>query len=80
MSLHKIKKVWKSDVTKERKVQLFRATTETILLYDCATWSLIKQDEKSLYGTFTRMLRMRYNIGWNEHVTHEALYGKINRK
>ena len=68
-----MKKVWKSDLTKERKVKLFRAITETILLYGCATWSLTKQYEKSLDGTFTRNR-------WNEHVMNEALYGKINRK
>ena len=79
-SLHKMKKVWKSDLTKERKLQLFRATTEIIPLYGCATMSLTKQDEKSLNGTFTLMLRMMYNIGWNEHVTNEALYGNVNIK
>ena len=79
-SLHKMKKVWKSDLTKERKVQQFRATTETIQLYGCETWSLTKQDEKSLDGTFTPKLHMMYNIGLNKHVTTEALYGKISRK
>ena len=53
-SLHKIKHIWKSSLKKEIKLQLFRATTESILLYGSATWSLTKFEEKSLDGTYTR--------------------------
>ena len=76
-SLHKLKRIWKSDLVRAIKLQLFRATTETILLYGCASWSLTKQEEKSLDGTYTRMLRMVYNITWLDHVSNAVLYGKL---
>ena len=78
-SLHKLKPIWKSNLNRDLKIQLFRATTESILLYGCGTWSLTKQEEKSLDGTYTRMLRMVLNISWNEHVTNSTLYGKLKK-
>ena len=52
-----ILKVWSSKLSKKIKIQLFRATTETILLYGSSTWTLTKQEEKVPDGTYTRMLR-----------------------
>ena len=33
--------------------------------------------EKSLDGTYTRMLRMALNVSWKEHMTNIDLYGNI---
>ena len=33
--------------------------------------------EKSLDGTYTRMLRMALNVHWQEHKTNEEIYGKL---
>ena len=41
-SLNKLNNVWKSDLSNKRKVNLFRATTEMILLYGSPTWTLTK--------------------------------------
>ena len=78
-SLHKMKHIWKSSLEKEIKLQLFRATTESILLYGSATWSLTKLEEKSLDGTYTHMLCMIQNINWKDHVTNDVLYGKLRK-
>ena len=78
-SLHRLKPIWKSNLQREMKITLFRATTESILLYGCGTWSLTRQEEKALDGTYTRMLRMVLNIGWNEHVTNSELYGSLKK-
>ena len=74
-----MKPIWKSNLNRDLKIQLFRATTESIFFYGCGTWSLTKQEEKSLDGTYTRMLRMVLNINWNEHITNNALYGKLDK-
>ena len=78
-SLHKMKHICKSSLEKEIKLQLFRATTESILLYGSATWSLTKFEEKSLDGTYTSMLRIVQNINWKDHVTNDILYGKLSK-
>ena len=72
-SLHKIKRIWNSDLDTNIKVQLFRATTETILLYGCNTWTLNKKEEQGFDGTYTRMLRMMKNLSWCDHVPNGDL-------
>ena len=63
-SLNKMSNVWKSDLSNKRKINLFRATTETILLYGSQTWTLTKRDEACLNGCYIRMLRtVRTSIG-----------------
>ena len=61
----------------ELKRKFFVATVESILLYGCEAWSLTEADEKSLNGTFTRMLRKAVNVHWSAHMTNEVLYGKL---
>ena len=61
------------------KLQLFRATAETTLLYGSTTWSLTKADEKSLDGAYTRMLRMVENVHWNDRRTNRELYGSLEK-
>ena len=78
-SLHKLNKVWTSDMSREIKIELFRATTETILLYGSSTWTLTKQEEKALDGTYTRMLRKALNINWSERTSNDTLYGSLSR-
>ena len=72
-------KVWKSKLSRKLKIQLFRATSETLLLYGSATWTLTKADEKKLDGVYTRMLRTALNISWNQKITNKELYGNLNK-
>ena len=78
-SLNKLTKIWKSNLAKSTKLKLFRATVETILLYGCSTWTLTQREEKKLDGTYTRMLRVVHNIGWDDKITNESLYGKLDK-
>ena len=78
-AVNKMFKVWKSKLDRKLKIQLFRATTATILLYGSATWTLTKADEKKLDGVYTRMLRTALNISWNQKITNKELYGNLNK-
>ena len=78
-SLNKLKLIWKSQLSRDIKLRLFRATTETILLYGCTSWSLTKQEEKAIDGTYTRMLRMVQNVHWSQHMTNRELYGSLSK-
>ena len=83
VACHKMQKVWRSRLKKHLKRRLFIATVESVLLYGSSTWTLTKSMEKSLDGTYTRMLRMALNVSWREHKTNEELYEnlpKISRK
>ena len=64
-------------MSKELKTRFFQATVESILLYGCESWALTTSLEKSLDGTYTRMLRKIYGVRWESHTTNAELYGSI---
>ena len=77
VACNKLRKVWTSSLKRSIKVRLFIATVESVLLYNCDTWTLTKQMEKSLNGVYTRMLRVALNVSWKQHLTNEELYGDL---
>ena len=78
-SLNKMSKMWTSNMSKMMKINLFKATVESVLLYGCETWTLNKKLNKSIDGCYTRMLRKALNISWQQHMTNEMLYGDLPR-
>ena len=73
-ALHKI---WSSNLTRAFKLKIFKAAIEPILLYGSETWTLSKNLEKRLDGTFTRLLMRVQNISWKRHPTKQQIYGSI---
>ena len=61
------------------KKKFFIATVESILLYGCEAWTLTKAQEKSLDGTYTRMLRRALNVHWTNKTTTITFYGILPR-
>ena len=70
-------KIWSSQLSRNFKVRLFRATVETVLLYNSETWTINKALKKKIDGTYTRMLRMALNVSWKMHITNEILYKNL---
>ena len=70
-------KIWKFNMSKDLKIRFFIATNASILLYGCDSWALSKAQEKSLDGTYTRMLRKVLNIHWSSHIPNHQLYGEL---
>ena len=79
-SLHKLNKVWTSGLSNTIKLKLFHATTETILTYGSSSWSLTTQEQKSLDGTYTRMLRKMCNINWRDKMDNKTLYESVRKR
>ena len=59
------------------KKRFFVATVESILIYGCESWAMTGAMEKSLNGTYMRMLRKIQNVHWSSHTTNEVLYGEL---
>ena len=78
-TLNGISRIWKSGMNRELKVRFFIATIESILLYGCESWTLTEALEKSLDGTYTRMLRRALNVHWTSHTPNVELYGNLPR-
>ena len=76
-SINKLQKIWKSDLPRQLKVNIFQTLVEPVLLYGSETWTLTKQLERSLDGCYTRLLRAALNISWMDKVPNTELYGDI---
>ena len=76
----KLFRVWKSNfISREVKINLFRATIESILLYNATTWTMTQTLDKKLDGAYTKLLRYALNISWRDHVKNVDLYGDLPR-
>ena len=64
-------------MSRELKTRFFIATIESILLYGCEAWTLTESMERSLDGTYTRMLRKALNVHWSSHTPNNVLYGEL---
>ena len=76
-ALHRLNSIWKSNLSKSLKTRLFIAACESVLLYGSETWTLTKSLEKSLDGTYTKMLRIVLGVSWRDKVSNTVLYGKL---
>ena len=59
-----INKILSSNLDNVFKLKFFKAVVEPIHLYGYETWTLSKKLEKSLDGTYTRLLMRVQNISW----------------
>ena len=76
-ALHRLKTIWKSKLSKSLKIRLFIAACESVLLYGSETWTLTKAQEKSLDGTYTKMLRMVLGVSWKDKISNAVLYNGL---
>ena len=70
-----MRKIWESNMSIDLKIQIFRATVESILLYGSETWTMTAKIRRRLDGTYTRLLMRTQNISWRQHPTRELIYG-----
>ena len=58
----KLNNMWQSDLSKDLKINLFRAAVESVLLYGSESWTMTDTLSKRIYGTYTRLLRTALNV------------------
>ena len=73
----KLNNVWQSDLSKDLKINLFRAAVESVLLYGSESWTMTDTLSKRIDGTYTRLLRTALNVSWRQHLTNRQLYGNL---
>ena len=61
-SCNKLKKIWKSPLCKPLKLRSVLTLVESVLLYRNETRTLTKCLEKSIDGTYNRVLRTVFNV------------------
>ena len=74
---NKLKLIWSSNLSRNMKIRLFRATVESVLLYNSETWTINKSLRRKIDGCYTRMLRMALDISWQAKISNIDLYQKM---
>ena len=77
-ALNKLDKIWKSKLKSKLKIQFFRSTVESVLMYGAESWNLTNEIYR-LDGTYTRMLRVVLGFTWRYSITNDYLYGKLSK-
>ena len=65
-------------MSRNLKIRFFIATIESILLYGREAWTLTEAMERSLDGTYTRMLRRALNIHRTSLISNIELCGELS--
>ena len=76
--LSKLDRIWKSKLKTELKIQFFRTTIESVLLYGAESWTLTNSMCRRLDGTYTIMLRAVVGFTWRDRKTNNELYGQLS--
>ena len=72
-----LNKIWKSHLSRNIKLHIFKTIIEPILLYGSETWTLSKKMEARLDGTYTRLLMRVQNLSWKSHPSKKEIYGDL---
>ena len=73
--MKELNNIWRSAISPDIKIRLWRALVLPILTYGPMTYPLTVARSKRLRGAVTRMLRRVHNLPYGTHATLEALYG-----
>ena len=57
--------------------EFFQVVSISVLLYGCATWTLMKCLEKRVAGNYSRILCAVLNKSWKQHPTIQQLCGHL---
>ena len=76
--LNKLDRIWKSKLKTELKIQFFRTTIESVLLYGAESWTLTNSMCRRLDGTCTIMLRAVVGFTWRDRKTNNEVYGQLS--
>ena len=72
----KLDRVWKSPTSLQQKVQLFKASALSVLLYGCESWVLTSDLCRQLDSFQTSCLKIIFGVPRTDHVSNEEVYDR----
>ena len=66
------KKTWKTKVT--TRIKLYETLVKRVLLYNCGTWGVSKDDQRKLNSFHRRQLKKVIGIQWPHKISNNRLY------
>jgi len=77
----KLEKIWKAnEIPIELKINIFKSSVLTILLYGSETWIINKQENKALDSFVTSCCRIMLNIKRQDHISNDELIERIKQQ
>ena len=62
------KKNWKTKLT--TRIRLYETLVKSVLLYNCGTWGVSKDDQRKLNSSHRRQLRKVIGIQWTHKISN----------
>ena len=81
-AFNELKNIWtrKDKIREQKRIQLYEALVIPILLYNCGTWGLTKQNLESLNTMHRKHLRNIIGVHWPEKISNPDLYDRCKVK
>ena len=76
-AMTKLQKIWKSDISIQVKVKLYKSLVVSILLYGCETWTLMADTERRIQAFEMKCFRKLLRISYREHRTNVSVLNEI---
>ena len=76
IALAKNDTIWKRNLKTKLKtrIRLYEALVKSVLLYNCETWGVSKDDQRKLNSFHRRQLRKVIGTQWPHKISNNKLY------
>ena len=76
IALHQLENIWirKDKVNMKLKLEIYKIVIKSVLLYNCGTWAMTKNEEKHINAFHRQQLRNILNIKYPMTIRNKKLY------
>ena len=74
---HQLKSIWRIGIRRDMKVQLFRSTVKSLVLYGSESLTISQSLAKNIIRCNSRMLRMALYVQWKQMISNIYLLGSV---
>ena len=73
----KLKKIWNSGITRNKKLKIYKAYVQSIMLFGCSTWAMNKGMVSSVDSFNRKMVRYVCGVFWPKYIKKETVNALI---
>ena len=73
----KLKKIWNSSITRNKKLRIYKAYVQSIILFGCSTWAMNKGMVRSVDSFNRKMVRYVCGVFWPNRMKTETVNALI---
>ena len=69
----KLRKIWNSSITRNKKIRIYKAYVQSIMLFGCSTWAMDKGMVRSVDSFNRKMVRHVCGVFWPNRIKTETV-------